>query len=311
MAGREFDLIYRHLGLFGAGSQVRLGVGDDGAVLALPPNSELVVSSDSLVEGTHFPELTLPEYVATRAIAAAASDLAAMAADPLAMTLALTLPDPDELWLHSFSQGLERCVQALALPLVGGDLTRGPLSVTVTVMGSVPTGGALRRSGAKPGDRLCVTNTLGDAAAGLALIMGQLPSEPEIALEDEEFLEARFYQPTARLEWVPWLREHARSAIDISDGLLVDTEHMADASGCACSIDSSSLPMSSALSGFDQTLKLDWALAGGDDYELAVAVPPGVPLPSGLIQVGEFHEGSGVQCDYRPVARKGFDHFGA
>ena len=95
MAGREFDLIYRHLGLFGAGSQVRLGVGDDGAVLALPPNSELVVSSDSLVEGTHFPELTLPEYVATRAIAAAASDLAAMAADPLAMTLALTLPDPD------------------------------------------------------------------------------------------------------------------------------------------------------------------------------------------------------------------------
>ncbi|MDG1066212.1 MAG: thiamine-phosphate kinase [Luminiphilus sp.] len=311
MAGREFELIYRHLGLFGAGSQVSLGVGDDGAVLTLPPNSELVVSSDSLVEGTHFPELTLPEYVATRAIAAAASDLAAMAADPLAMTLALTLPEPDELWLHSFSQGVERCVEALALPLVGGDLTRGPLSVTVTVMGSVPTGCAMKRSGAEPGDRLCVTHTLGDAAAGLALIMGQLPRDIEVPLEDEEFLEARFYQPTARMEWVPWLREHAHAAIDISDGLLADTEHIADASGCACTIDSTALPLSPALSRFDQALKVDWALAGGDDYELAVAVPPGVVLPPELRQVGEFHEGSGVQCDYRPNARKGFDHFGA
>jgi len=311
MAGREFELIYRHLGIFGAGPQVRLGVGDDGAVVALPPNSELVVSSDSVVEGTHFPDLTLPEYVATRAVAAAASDLAAMAADPLAMTLALTLPEPDELWLHSFSQGLERCVQSLSLPLVGGDLTRGPLAVTVTVMGSVPTGSALKRSGAKPGDRLCVTHTLGDAAAGLALIMGKLQPTNDIPFEDEEFLEGRFYQPTARLEWVTWLREHAHSAIDISDGLLVDVEHMADASGCACTIDSSALPLSPALTRLGRELCLDWALAGGDDYELAVAVPPGVMLPPGLSHVGEFYEGSGVQCDVSPTARKGYDHFGA
>jgi len=311
MASGEFDLIYRHLGIFGAGSQVRLGVGDDAAVLALPANSELVVSSDSVVEGTHFPEFTLPEHVATRAVAAAASDLAAMAAEPLAMTLALTLPEPDELWLHSFSQGLGRCVEALSLPLVGGDLTRGPLSVTVTVMGSVPTGRALVRSGAKPGDWLCVTHTLGDAAAGLALIMGQLQSDYEVAAEDEEFLETRFYQPTARLEWVSWLREHARSAIDISDGLLVDVAHMADASGCACIIDSGALPLSPALSRLDANLRLDLALAGGDDYELAVAVPPKTELPPGLVQVGEFHEGSGVQCDYIPAKRVGFDHFGA
>jgi thiamine-monophosphate kinase len=311
MAGREFELIYRHLGIFGAGPQVRLGVGDDAAVLALPANSELVVSSDSVVEGTHFPEFTLPEHVATRAIAAAASDLAAMAADPLAMTLALTLPDPDELWLHSFSQGLGRCVEALSLPLVGGDLTCGPLSLTVTVMGSVPNGGALTRSGARPGDWLCVTHTLGDAAAGLALILGQLQGDDEIALEDEEFLESRFYRPTARLEWVSWLREHARSAIDISDGLLADVAHMANASGCACVIDSKAIPLSPALSRFNHKQCLDWALAGGDDYELAVAVPPDTVLPPGLIQVGEFHEGSGVQCDYIPVERVGFDHFGA
>ncbi len=310
MAGREFEFIHRHLGIFGAGSQVRLGVGDDGAVLALPPNSELVVSSDTIVEGTHFPKLTLPEYVATRAVGAAASDLAAMAADPLAMTLALTLPEPDELWLHSFSQGLGRCVQSLSLPLVGGDLTRGPLSVTVTVMGSVPTGCALQRAGAKPGDRLCVTHTLGDAAAGLALIMGELQGETEIPLEDEAFLEARFYQPTARLEWVPWLRQHAHSAIDISDGLLVDVAHMAEASGCACTIDSSALPLSPAVARLALESRLDYALAGGDDYELAVAVPSGVALPVGLIQVGEFHEGSGVQCDYSPTKIAGFDHFG-
>ena len=136
--GREFQLIQRYLSLYGAGPQVTLGVGDDAAVLNLPPDTELVVSTDALVEGTHFPELTLPEHIATRAIGTATSDLAAMAAEPLAMTIALTLPSADELWLHSFSQGLAKAVQQFSLPLVGGDLTRGPLSVTVTVNGTVP-----------------------------------------------------------------------------------------------------------------------------------------------------------------------------
>jgi thiamine-monophosphate kinase len=141
--------------------------------------------------------------------------------------------------------------------------------------------------------------------------MGKLQPTNDIPFEDEEFLEGRFYQPTARLEWVTWLREHAHSAIDISDGLLVDVEHMADASGCACTIDSSALPLSPALTRLGRELCLDWALAGGDDYELAVAVPPGVMLPPGLSHVGEFYEGSGVQCDVSPTKRMGYDHFGA
>ena len=308
--GREFQLIQRHLALFGAAPQVRVGVGDDGAVLALPPDTELVVSTDTLVEGTHFPELTLPEYVATRAVAAAASDLAAMAAEPLAMTLALTLPAADDLWLHSFSEGLARVVKQIALPLVGGDLTRGPLSVTVTVIGTVPHGRALCRTGARPGDRLCVTHTLGDAAAGLAVVSGHLKSLEALTPDEALFLEDRFYQPTARLDWVGWLRDNAHAAIDISDGLLADAGHLSSASGVGCRIDSGRLPLSSALASVEKTQRLTWALAGGDDYELAVAVPPAVDLPENLTQVGEFVSGAGVACDYIPDGLTGYDHFG-
>ena len=308
--GREFQLIQRYLALFGAAPQVTLGVGDDAAVLAVPADSEVVVSTDTLLEGVHFPESTLPEYVATRAVAAAASDLAAMAAQPLGMTLALTLPAADELWLHSFSEGLARVVRQLSLPLVGGDLTRGPLSVTVTVMGTVPVGCALRRSGARPGDRLCVTHTLGDAAAGLALVTGELGPENQLTPDQELFLEDRFYQPTPRLDWAVWLRDNAHAAIDISDGLLVDVGHLSDASGVSCRIDSTRLPLSSALRTFEKEQRLAWALGGGDDYELAIAVPPSVPLPAQLTEVGEFGAGTGVQCDVTPPGVAGYDHFG-
>ena len=309
--GREFQLIQRYLSLYGAGPQVTLGVGDDAAVVNLPPNTELVVSTDTLVEGTHFPELTLPEHIATRAIGTAASDLAAMAAEPLAMTIALTLPSADELWLHSFSQGLASAVQQFSLPLVGGDLTRGPVSVTVTVNGTVPAGRALGRGGARPGDRLCVTHTLGDAAAGLALVSGLWDPDHTLTSDQEQFLEDRFYQPTPRLDWAGWLRDNATAAIDISDGLLADVGHLARASGLGCRLDSSCLPFSAPLATVNRQQRLDWALAGGDDYELAVAVPVGVELPAHLTPVGEFVTGDGVECDYMPGGQSGYDHFGA
>ena len=308
VARSEFDLIYRYLASFGAGEHVRLGVGDDAAVLTIPAGHELLVSTDTLVEGQHFLLDTLPEHIATRAVSTAASDLAAMAAMPLAMTLALTLPESDELWLHSFSMGLARVVQALRLPLIGGDLTCGPLAVTVTVMGCAPNGCWLSRSGASPGDRLCVTGTVGDAAAALASLQGRLP-EVDLSCDEVDYLESRFFQPTVQFEYGEWLRLHAHAAIDISDGLLADVGHLASASGLACHIETSLLPLSAVLKQLPDDLAKHWALTGGDDYELAVAVPPESQLPPGFSEVGVFTDGEGVYCSGYDGEVAGFDHF--
>jgi thiamine-monophosphate kinase len=166
----EFDLIARYFSSLGAGRRVELSVGDDAAALSVPPDSELIVSTDSSILGTHFTDDTFSEHVGYKAVASAASDLAAMGAEPLAMTLGLTMPSVDDLWLHGLSQGLAQACRHYALPLVGGDTTRGPLALTVTVMGFCPRGQKLLRSGAHVGDRVCVSGTLGDAAFGLSLV---------------------------------------------------------------------------------------------------------------------------------------------
>ncbi len=310
----EFDLIYRYLANFGAGENVSLGAGDDAAVLTLPAGSELLVSTDTQVEGRHFLPDSLPEHVAYRAVAAAASDLAAMGARPLAMTLALTLPDNDELWLHSFSMGLAKAVEALNLPLVGGDLTRGPLALTVTVMGHSKAGEWIPRTGARPGDRVCVTGSLGDAAAALALLNGELalsgdPEDPALSPSACDYLESRFFAPSVRFEYASWLVENAHAAIDISDGLLADLAHIAHASGLACHIDPDAIPLSAVLKSLPREQALSWALTGGDDYELAMTVPPGVALPPGVTVVGECVAGSGVHCPGFEGLAGGFDHF--
>ena len=162
MPSGEFELIYRYFASLGSGPGVSLGVGDDAALLQLRPGQQLVTSVDTLLAGVHFPEDTFPEDIAYRAVAVAASDLAAMGAEPLAMTLALSLPEADEFWLHSFSQGLAAASRDCQLPLVGGDTTRGGLAISVTVMGQVPEGQALLRSGARPGEYFCVSGSLGD-----------------------------------------------------------------------------------------------------------------------------------------------------
>ena len=340
MAVSEFDLIYRYLAAYGAGDHVLLGVGDDAAVLAVPPDCQLLVSTDTQVEGRHFLSETLPEHIAYRAVAAAASDLAAMAATPCAMTLALTLPDSDELWLHSFSQGLAKSVKDLGLPLVGGDLTRGPLTVTVTVMGYAPNGEWLPRSGAQAGDLLCVSGTVGDAAAGLALLQGQLltgysmedaqsatPNAVDASVEDStecstesggvsvltieqgQYLEDRFFYPSPRFELVEWMRRHVHAAIDVSDGLLADAGHLATASGLGCIIQAADVPLSPALRSLPSPQALAWALTGGDDYELLMAVAPGTELPPMITPVGIFVPEPGIQCVGFDVEKSGFDHF--
>ncbi|MBM70901.1 MAG: thiamine-phosphate kinase [Haliea sp.] len=306
MPADEFSLIARYFSSLGAGPAVVLGVGDDCALLQLAPGERLATSVDTALEGVHFPADSLPEDVAYRAVAAAASDLAAMGARPLGMTLALTLPAADELWLHSFSQGLAAAASELSLPLVGGDTTRGPLTITVQVLGALPPGRALTRDAARPGDSLYVSGTLGDAAAGLAVLQGRYRPELEVA----EYLEGRFFRPTARLQLGASLLHDATAAIDLSDGLLADAGHIAAASGVQLRIDAHALPLSAALQAHpDRAQALAWALAGGDDYELCFCLPAGASPPAGCTRIGEVAAGAGVVCPGFEHLATGYRHF--
>lgn len=306
MALTEFELIRRYFCSLGSGAHVNLGVGDDAALLSPPPGTQLVLSVDTAIAGVHFPEHSFPEDVAYRAVACAASDLAAMGAEPLGMTLALSLPDVDELWLHAFSEGLAQASRVFSLPLVGGDTTRGSLCISVQVAGAVPAGQALLRSGAAPGEQVCVSGTPGDAAAGLALLLGQWQVEE---LSAADYLQQRFLRPPCRLALASALRGIATAAIDISDGLLADLEHLARASGVGVRLQAELLPVSAALSTVEQVQRLGWALSGGDDYELAFTLPAGVPVPPGCTMIGETTEEEGVVCPGAPPFNKGYRHF--
>ena len=188
---------------------------------------------------------------------------------------------------------------------MGGDTTRGSLSLTVTVLGSTPMDGYLTRSGAQPGDRLCVSGTLGDAAAGLAVLGEQLVVDESAAA----FLTKRYTRPAARLALGEALRSCATSCIDVSDGLLADAAHVATASGVGLEIDSVLLPLSEVMGSLvDSERSLDWALAGGDDYELLFTLPSSMPLPDGCTEMGRVVAGSGISCDRTPE-RIGYDHF--
>ena len=301
----EFALIERFLKGLDEGVAIALGNGDDGAVLDLADDEQLVVSVDSMVGAVHFPSDSPAERIAYRAVGAAASDLAAMGARPVAMTLALTLPQSDEQWLAAFRRGLARAVDAFSLPLVGGDLTRGPLNLSVQVMGAVARSGALRRDGARPGDAVYVSGTLGDSAAGLAVVQDRLAGEEGARLR----LAERFWCPEPELALGPRLVGIATAAIDVSDGLLADAAHIAVASGVGVRIDSGSLPLSGALLACcSRDQAIDWALGGGEDYRLCFTLPESIDAPDGCVQIGVVEAGNGVTCD-RPVSVQGFRHF--
>ncbi|MFV8819238.1 thiamine-phosphate kinase [Haliea sp. E17] len=302
----EFDLIYRYFSALGRGPGVDLSVGDDCAILRLEPGERLATSVDTMVEGVHFPDDMFPEDLAFRAVSAAASDLAAMGARPLGMTIALTLPEADELFLHSFSEGVAQAVSEYQLPLVGGDTTKGPLAICVQVLGALPLEQALLREGARVGDRLCVSGPLGDAAAALHIMEGEWRPDPAIA---EDILE-RYNRPRARLALGRELLGRASACIDISDGLLADAGHIAAASGVGLRIDPQAVPLSNALRQHpDQQQALRWALTGGDDYELCFALPSAETLPEGCFQVGEVVSGSGVETGLDAVFARGYEHF--
>lgn len=298
---------------------VVLGIGDDCALLQLPADAQLAVSVDTLVADVHFPAGADAEDIAERALRVNLSDLAAMGAEPLWFTLALTLPEADEDWLRGFSRGLFRVANEFKCALVGGDTTSGPLSITVQVMGRVAAHLALRRDGASPGDYVLVTNFLGDGAAALAVIQNRL----QLDNVHQQYLRDRFYRPQPRLKEAQLLRGIASAALDISDGLVADLAHICDASDLAAIIDVEALPLSPALlaaGDLDQARR--WALSGGDDYELCFTVAPEqMPEIAMLIAekklcatvIGELTPGRGVTCELEgepfELTQQGYQHF--
>ncbi len=266
----EFDLINRYFAGLGAPtSALALGIGDDCALLSPAPGDQLAVTTDTQVADVHFPAGAEADLIARRCLRVNLSDLAAMGAAPLAFQLALTLPETDEHWLSAFSTGLARDAAGFTCPLSGGDTTRGPLSVTITALGTVAAGEALRRDGARAGDLVYATGTLGDARGALEVLAAP-PSETN------DYLLQRYWLPVPRLAAGMELRGIASAAIDISDGLLQDLGHITAASGLGAVIEVESLPLSPALVELaGDSRAREWALTGGDDYELCFTVPPG------------------------------------
>jgi len=319
MAAGEFELIARHFTRRGARREdVILGVGDDAALVATPREGALVIALDTIVEGIHFPAGFDARFVGHRALAVNLSDLAAMGADPAWALLGITLPAVDEPWLSGFSAGFDALARRHGVALVGGDTTRGPLTVSVTLAGTVPEGLALRRSGARAGDDLWVSGTPGDAAAGLAILEGRLPAQGRA----REALLARFQLPQARVALGIALRGVATACIDVSDGLAGDLAKLCAASGTGADVESRELPLSAGLcSVATREARLAYALGGGDDYELLFTAPPAArariaALDAGVVlkRIGAVSEAPGVRIDGAPPGREaghGFDHFTA
>ncbi|MGQ9660148.1 MAG: thiamine-phosphate kinase [Thermochromatium sp.] len=313
----EFDLITRHFAALGPERpDVVLGVGDDCALLEVPEGQTLAVSIDTLSAGVHFLADCDPEHIGHKSLAVGLSDLAAMGAKPAWATLALTLPEADEDWIHAFAVGFGRLASAHGMRLVGGDTTRGALSVTVQVHGLVPRGAAIRRSGARLGDAIFVSGTLGDAGLALRRILSGEPVVPE--------LRRRLECPEPRVELGLRLRGIASAMIDLSDGLAGDLGHILRASAVGAELELERLPLVSQVAEVVAATD-DWKLplASGDDYELCFCVPPeriptverlaeALGLP--LTQVGWICATPGLnvrRADGHPLMLPawGYDHF--
>ena len=321
VAGSEFSLIETHFSRPAAIEPPRwlkLGIGDDAAVIEAPPNRQLVSTLDTLVEGRHFPESTEAASIGWKSLAVNVSDLVAMAADPAHFLLSLTLPQDDESWLARFSDGLFRAAEAFGMTLVGGDTCRGPLSISIQANGWVPPDQFVTRSGASSGDRIWLSGCVGESALGLALLQGRIdPEKVDAATTARAYTALNYPQP--RTELIGLLRRHATAAIDISDGLAADLRHLLEQSGVGAVIDRSALPLVDALSPKQQ---LELALGGGDDYEILFTAPPAADdvlreaarqLPFGLSPIGHITESGCWLVEDRERTDlndyRGYDHF--
>lgn len=286
----EFELIRRYFDLPGKRRGVVKGIGDDGAVLAPSPGFELVQVIDTLVEGVHFLADAEPSDIGYRVVAVNLSDIAAMGARPRWMTLALTIPDKEQEWIAQFGMGVHTAAEEFDVALVGGDTTRGDAVVaTVAITGEVDQGKSLLRSGANVGDAIFVSGTVGDAAAGLRLLsLGK----------QDNFLTTRFLRPTARIHLGQELLGRASAVIDISDGLVGDLKKLLEASEVGAEIDVDTLPISDALrQHFSADEQHDFALSGGDDYELCfTADRDAVKDIDGITAIGVVTAGHELIC---------------
>lgn len=312
----EFDLIESIRARAETRPDVILGIGDDAAVLRLPAGKQLVVATDTLNAGVHFPPETAAADIGWKSLAVNLSDLAAMGAQPAWCTLSLSLPQADQAWLDAFLDGFFALATLHGVALVGGDTTRGPLSVCVTVHGFVDEGRALRRDGAGIGDDIWVSGTLGDAAGALAQWREKMPIVPE--------LKARLDRPTPRIALGLSLAGIAHSCIDVSDGLLADLGHICERSGVAGEIDIADLPVSDALrAAFQEESVRALQASGGDDYELCFTAPLDARVAienlagregTSVARIGRIVEGSGVRAllgdgrEWAP-ASGGYTHF--
>jgi thiamine-monophosphate kinase len=315
----EFELIRRYFTR--PAPTAGLGVGDDCALLKPPAGLALALTTDTLAEGTHFLPGTDPRRLGHKSLAVNLSDLAAMGADPRWFLLAITLPDADEAWIEPFAAGLFALAEAHAVELIGGDTTRGPRAITITAIGTLPPGYALRRDAAAAGDDVWLSGATGESALGLAHLKGRVALAPEAAAA----CRARLERPEPRVALGRRLRGVAAAAIDVSDGLLADLAHVAAQSRLAAEVEREAVPRAAALAGCpDRALADECVLAGGDDYELVFTASPerrgdveaagraaGVPVT----RIGRMTAGApGVRLLDRagrplPLDRLGFDHF--
>ena len=318
----EFDLIAHYFTR--PVRRAALGVGDDCALLRVAPGMQLAVSSDMLVAGRHFFEDVDPEHLGHKSLAVNLSDLAACGAKPLAFTLALSLPKADEPWLKGFAKGLLALADEHEIELVGGDTTHGPLNICITVFGEVPPGQALLRSGAKVGDDIWVSGTLGDARLALDAMLGKITLPPDVFSSARKRLEC----PTPRVALGLALRDIASSALDISDGLLGDLTHILEQSqvGAQINADAALGTMQARKTALvlDSSIWYQCALAGGDDYELAFTAPAdkrdqvmaaAQSANTAVTRIGSVTAGRGVRlldADDQPLTQQrwaSFDHF--
>lgn len=316
----EFTLIARYFqSRQQADSRVVLGIGDDCALLAPTTGMQLAISSDMLVEGRHFFPGTDPTRLGHKSLAVNLSDLAAMGATPMGFTLSLALPKANETWLAGFSGGLLALAEQYQCPLIGGDTTKGPLTISITILGQTPAGQALRRDAAQVGDDIWITGTPGDARLGLAALQEEITLPPDMLAYAQQRLEA----PTPRVQLGQALRGIAHAAIDLSDGLSGDLGHILTASGVGATIVADDLPVSSALGMQPQERQRQYGLAGGDDYELCITAPfprraamiaAAAACHTPLTRIGTIEQQPGLRIvDQRgtllDLALFSFDHF--
>lgn len=310
MAVAEFDLIRRYFNVQPPRHpNNRLGIGDDCALLSVPPGFEMALTTDTMVENVHFFADVDPEALGHKLLAVNLSDLAAMGAEPFAVTLALTLPKVDENWLQAFSRGFLQLAEQFNVDLIGGDTTSGPLTLTVQAMGLLPQGRALLRSGAKVGDLIYVSGQLGNAGLGLKIRQGVWNEHSELALQ-------QFDRPLPRVAEGLALRNVASACIDISDGLAADLGHILEQSGVGASVEWNQLPLSVDVQQYVQVCA-DWAmpLTAGDDYQLCFTVPADFAgsLPADCQLIGRIEAEAGLRIErdgnIQTLQAKGYEHF--